>query len=330
LSKLRVGMIGCGGIARVHGERLSKLDEVQLAAFADIVSEKAAAFSESYGGKAYTDWHDMLDRERLDIVYVCLPPFSHNDEVMVAAEKGIHIFIEKPIALKIDLARKMVRAVEKSGVKSQVGYNCRFGLAVEEAKRLIESGDGGQIGLALGTYWCHFLGGAWWRDKEKSGGQIIEQSTHLYDAIRYLCGEVDEVCGYMNRKFWTDVPDMTVEDVSSSTFRFKSGAVGSIAATTWGVSSQWWLRWMIAARNHTLESRDANTLTVYSTESPLKTRMLSEVRDTYLLEAKDLIHAVLEDEETKTPIGEGAKTLEFTLAAMRSMETGSPVRLPLE
>ena len=87
---------------------------------------------------------------------------------------------------------------------------------------------------------------------------------------------------------------------------------------------------MIAARNYTLESRDANTLTVYSTESPLKTRMLSEVRDTYLLEAKDLIHAVLEDEETKTPIGEGAKTLEFTLAAMRSMETGSPVKLPLE
>jgi len=330
LSKLRVGMIGCGGIARVHGERLSKLDEVQLAAFADIVSEKAAAFSESYGGKAYTDWHEMLDCERLDIVYVCLPPFSHDDEVMVAAEKGIHIFIEKPIALKMDLARKMVRAVEKSGVKSQVGYNCRFGLAVEEAKRLIESGDGGEIGLALGTYWCHFLGGAWWRDKEKSGGQIIEQSTHLYDAIRYLCGEVDEVCGYMNRKFWTDVPDMTVEDVSSSTFRFKSGAVGSIVATTWGVSSQWWLRWMIAARNYTLESRDANTLTVHSTESPLKTRMLSEVRDTYLLEAKDLIHAVLENEETKTPIGEGAKTLEFTLAAMRSMETGSLVRLPLE
>jgi len=330
LDNLRIGMIGCGGIAKVHVERLSRLNEVQLAAFADIVNEKAAAFSESYGGKAYTDWHEMLDRERLDIVYVCLPPFSHDDEVMVAAEKGIHIFIEKPIALKMDLARKMVRAVEKSGVKSQVGYNCRFGLAVEEAKRLIESGDGGEIGLALGTYWCHFLGGAWWRDKEKSGGQIIEQSTHLYDAIRYLCGEVDEVCGYMNRKFWTDVPDMTVEDVSSSTFRFKSGAVGSIVATTWGVSSQWWLRWMIAARNYTLESRDANTLTVHSTESPLKTRMLSEVRDTYLLEAKDLIHAVLENEETKTPIGEGAKTLEFTLAAMRSMETGSLVRLPLE
>jgi predicted dehydrogenase len=326
LSKLRVGMIGCGGIAKVHAERLSKLDEVELVAFADIVGEKASAFSKSYGGRAYNDWHEMLDRERLDLVYICLPPFAHEDEVMVSAEKGIHIFIEKPIALKMDLARKMVRAIERSGVKSQVGYNCRFGMAVEEAKRLIESGEAGEMGLAFGVYWCHFLGGTWWRDKDKSGGQIVEQSTHLYDAIRYLCGEVDEVYGTMNRKFWTDIHDLTVEDVSTSTFRFKSGAVGSIVATTWGVSSQWWLRWMIAAKNYTLESRDANTLTLYSTKEPLKTKMISEVRDTYLLEAKDLIHAVLEDKETRTPIREGAKTLEFTLAAMKSMETGRPVK----
>ena len=330
MNKLRVGMIGCGGIAKLHAERLIKLDDVELVAFADILKDRASAFSKSYGGRAYIDWREMVDRERLDIVYICLPPFAHEDEVMVAAEKGIHIFIEKPIALNVDLAQRMVRAVEKSGVKSQVGYNCRFGLAVEESKKLIQNGDAGEVGLAFGMYWCHFLGGAWWRDKEKSGGQIVEQSTHLYDALRYLCGEVEEVHGYMNRRFWTDVPDLTIEDVSSSTFKFKSGAVGSIVATTWGVPSRWWLRWMIATTNYTLESRDASTLTLYSTKEPLKTKMLSEVRDTYLLEAKDLIHAVVEDDETRTPIGEGVKTLEFTLAAMKSMETGKPVKLPLK
>jgi len=78
----------------------------------------------------------------------------------------------------------------------------------------------------IGWYWCHFLGGPWWRDKSKSGGQIVEQSTHLYDAFRYLCGEVKEVYGQMDRRFWTDIPDMSVEDVSSATFRFKSGAIG--------------------------------------------------------------------------------------------------------
>ncbi|OYT48867.1 lipopolysaccharide biosynthesis protein, partial [Candidatus Bathyarchaeota archaeon ex4484_231] len=83
-------MIGCGGIARMHAKRLSTLEEAKMTAYADIDVEKAKNFSETYGGKAYSDWHEMLDKEKLDIVYICLPPFAHTDEVMVAAEKGIH------------------------------------------------------------------------------------------------------------------------------------------------------------------------------------------------------------------------------------------------
>jgi len=330
LDKLRVGVIGCGGIARVHTARLAGMDEVRLVAFADVVKEKAAAFSREYGGNIYTDWHEMLDRESLDIVYICIPPFAHTDEVMVAAEKGIHIFIEKPIALDVKLAREMVRAVDRYGVKSQVGYVMRFKYSLERAKKMIEGGEVGRIGLALGIYWCHFLGGKWWRDKSKSGGQIVEQATHIYDALRYLCGDVEEVYGYNNRVFWIDVPDLTIEDVSSSTFRFKSGAVGSIISTTWGVPSQWWFRWLLATEGYTLESADPDTLTMYRTEAPLKVCTVSESRDGYTLESKDLIKAIKEDGETRIPISEGAKSLEFTLAAMRSMETGKPVRLPLK
>ena len=330
MRKLKIGMIGCGGIARIHAERLRTLEDVQLIAFADVVKEKAASFSKTYGGKHYVDWRKMLDKEKLDIVYICLPPFVHEDEVVVAAEKGIHIFIEKPIALDMSLAKNMIKAVEKGCVKSQVGYCCRFGYGVEKAKRLIQSGETGEPGLALGWYWCHFLGKGWWRDRNKSGGQVVEQSTHLFDTFRYLCGEVEVVYGQMNKKFWTDVPDLTIEDVNSSTFRFKSGAVGAIAATTWGVPSQWWFRWLIATRAYTLYSENANTLTRYSTKTPVKTTTVSEERDIYLLEAKDLVQAVLEDKETRTPIQDGAKTLEFTLAVKRSMETGKPVSLPLD
>jgi len=330
LDKLRIGMIGCGGIAGVHVRALSTMSEIKLNAFADIVEEKANAFSNQYGGRVYTDWHEMLDKEKLDIVYICLPPFAHEDEVMVAAEKGVNIFIEKPIALNMKLAREMVKAVEKYDVKSQVGYCCRFGAGIEKAKNLIQTGEAGDVGLAVGWYWCHFLGGSWWRDKEKSGGQIVEQSTHLYDAFRYLCGDVDMVYGHMNKKFWVDIPDLTNEDISSSTFRFKSGAVGAIVATTWGVPNQWWLRWLIATKKYTLESSGSNSLTFYTAEAPVKTQMISEDRNVYLLEAKDLVQAVLEDKETRIPIEDGAKTLGFTLAARKSMETGQPVSLPLE
>ncbi len=328
MSRLKIGIIGCGGIAGTHAERLKALEEVEMIAFADIIKEKAEAFSKRYGGRAYTSWREMVDKEPLDIVYICLPPFAHSDEVMVSAEKGIHVFIEKPIALDMDLAWRMVRAVEKNNVKSQVGYCMRFSYAVDKAKRLIERSDAGKIGLAVGWYWCHFLGGEWWRNKSKSGGQIVEQSTHLYDTFRYLCGEVKEVYGQMDRRFWTDVPGITVEDVSSTTFRFESGAIGSISATTWGAASQWWFRWLLAAENYTMYAEDRDTLNLYSTEKNRAVRE-SEQRDVFLLESKDLIRAVLNDSETKTPIREGAKTLEFTLAARKSMETGKPVTLPL-
>ncbi len=330
MERLNVGFIGCGGIASIHTECLKKLREVRLVAFADKVEEKARFFSSKYGGTPYKDWREMLEKEKLDIVYVCTPPFVHAEEVMIAAEKGIHIFIEKPIALNMTLAKQMVKAVEKNRVKCQVGYNCRFGYAVEEAKRVIDNGEAGEIGLALGMYWCHFIREDWWMDKSKSGGQIVEQSTHVFDILRHLCGEVEVVYGEMNRKFWAKMLNITIEDVSSVTFKFKSGAVGAITSTTWGAHAKWWLKWWLAARNYTFESRDVNTLTLYSTESPAKVKTISEERNTYLLEAKDLIEAILEDKDTRTPIEEGAKTLEFTLAAMKSMETGSPITLPLE
>jgi len=330
LNKLGIGMIGCGGIAGIHARCLSTISKIKLEAFTDIVEEKAKAFATQYGGRAYSDWHEMLDKEKLDIVYISLPPYAHEDEVMVAAEKGINIFIEKPIALNMKLAREMMRTAEKYDVKSQVGYCCRFGAGIEKARNLIGSEEAEEVGLAVGWYWCHFLGGQWWRDKEKSGGQVVEQSTHLYDAFRYLCGDVEIVYGHMNKKFWVEISDLTIEDISSSTFRFRSGAIGSIAATTWGVPNQWWLRWLIATKNYTLESSGSNNLTCHTTKPPVKTQMTSEDRDVYLLEAKDLIQAVLKDKETRIPIEEGARTLEFTLAARKSMETGRPVTLPLE
>jgi predicted dehydrogenase len=83
------------------------------------------------------------------------------------------------------------------------------------------------------------------------------------------------------------------------------------------------------AKNYTVESRDTSTLTLYSARPPQKTITVYEERDTYLLEAKDLVKAILEDKETRTPMEDGAKTLEFTLAAVKSMETGKPVTLPL-
>jgi len=327
--RLKTGFIGCGRIASAHAHRLASLAEVELAAFSDVRIERAKALSAKYGGRAYADWREMLDREQLDVVFICLPPFAHEDEVIVAAEKGVHIYIEKPIALDMKLAEEMVRAVEKSGVKSQVGYQLRFAAGVEKAKELIEEGVVGEIGLAVGAYWCRFIRRDWWLDKSKSGGQLVEQATHLYDILRWLCGDVERVYAEMGKLFYRDLREMTIEDVSGVVLRFKSGAIGLISSTIGAVPGFWWLKWTIVGRGATLECEEPNSLRVYySSRKPLRVEEYKEIgRDPMLLAELDLINAIIEDKPTRVPISEGAKTLQLTLAAVKAAEIGRPVAL---
>jgi len=329
---LNVGFIGCGGVARFHLKFLPKQEGVRLVAFCDKVEERARELASQFKARAYTDYHEMLEREELDIVWICLPPFAHSDEVMVAAERGVNIYIEKPIALDLRLAREMQRAVEKAGVKSQVGYQMRFSYGAERAKQLIESGEAGDVGLACGHYWCRFIRRDWWLDKAKSGGQIVEQSTHLYDILRWLCGDVERVYCEGGRIFYRDVPGMTIEDVSSVVLRFKSGAVGSVTATIGAAKGHWWFRWWVVCSNALLECPSHDELRVYwSSREPAAVECVREMReDPMALAQRDLIEAVLRDRPTRTPISEGVKTLELTLAAVKSMETGQVVPLPLQ
>src|SRR5262245_16120988 len=198
MAQFRVGLIGCGGIANRHATILKGLANVEFAAFCDIDGARATQFAGKYAaGKppVFTDYHEMFAKAPLDVVYVCLPPFAHTDEVERAAERGIHVFIEKPIALDLQTAERMVTATDRAGVKTQVGLMMRFGEAVERVKGMLESGEAGEPGLMLGKYFCNALHSPWWREKAKSGGQIVEQIVHTYDIVRYLLGEPAEVVG---------------------------------------------------------------------------------------------------------------------------------------
>lgn len=330
-SKIKVGIIGCGGIASAHLSRLSEMPDVQLTCFCDVIKERAERFASTSNGRAYTDFHDMLAKEELDAIYVCLPPFAHSDEVEIAAERGVHVFIEKPIALDMKTAGRMVEAARRYGIKTQVGYLSRFGAAVERAKELIDSGRAGDVGLVLGKYFCNFIGGEWWRDKLRSGGQIVEQSTHLYDIVRYLCGDVERVYTEKDLKFWKGAPGMTSEDTSATVLRFKSGAIGALMATTWAYSGERWVMdWTIISGKYTMEFENANSATFYSTSKPSVIEKISAPdKDVMAHETRDFLEAIKQDRDTRTPISEGAKTLELTLAAIKSADKKAPVYLPL-
>lgn len=144
LAPLRMGILGCGGIARRHAAAATELgDQVRVVAVADRTLSGAHAFSDEVtGGMAtvHPSAHDLVTAAGLDILAVCLPPGAHGDEVALAAERGIHLLVEKPIALRSTDAWAMVEAVERAGVRSQVGFMYRFGAAVEAVRHLQDDG----------------------------------------------------------------------------------------------------------------------------------------------------------------------------------------------
>jgi predicted dehydrogenase len=339
MTPLRTAILGCGGFAARHAENLIKHPEqFSLIGFCDIDRDRAASFANKYGTKGshvYEDHHDLIDQVPLDLLVIVLPPFAHTDEVKLASERGIHLLIEKPIALTHEKAWQMVEDCEKAGIRTQVGFMYRFGAAIDRVKNLLVSGEAGKIGLLRAGYFCNHLHAPWWRFKEKAGGQVFEQAIHLVDLMRYLGGEVESVFSVQRNLFHQDVPGgYTVEDVSSTILNFRTGAVGSLTASNFAIPWKWAWDLKIISQSLVADLTDSNhasiTYTnVHNSQSDTvlpQEKVLSE-QDDYMEELQDLFEAIQTGRETRTPMREGAKTLDIVLSAGLSADTGLPVNI---
>jgi len=332
MATLRTGLIGCGKFANKHLTNLVSMPEkFEIAAFCDIVKENAEQYAQKYSdGKAlvYSDYHQMFDHTPLDLVLICLPPFGHKDEVEAAAEHGVNILIEKPIALTSEHAWKMVKAVEKAGIKSQVGFMFRFGAAIEKLKYLIVDGSAGQVGLMSARYFCNALHAPWWRTREKSGGQITEQVIHMVDLMRYLMGDALTVFSIQKNLFHRDVENYTIEDTSGTVLEFKDGGIGVITASNNAIPGKWINDYHIVTKHMTVEFADANNATfIHTAGKEIGTETIASSENYYLREVLDLHQAITGNTTTRTPIQEGALSLDLALAITQSAMTQKPVYL---
>jgi len=324
---LRIGFIGAGGMAKAHMKRLSMMPDVKTVAICDAVMEKAKEAGGLYRAKAYTDFHEMLDREELDAVWIAIPPFAHTDEVAYAARKGVHCFIEKPIALTLEKAKEMQEAAEKYKIKTMVGYHWRQSQAIRRGKALLEQ-EGGPIGMVAGFWWGGIAGGPehWWRRKELSGGQVLEQTTHIFDLCRFLAGEVERVYAEFATILNADKPNFTIEDVSVVTLRFRNRAIGFVTSTSGVKPKGVFVGLKLLARNLQLNVEGPKTVHILKNQESLE--FVSE-RDLVYDEDRKFIDAVTKDLPTETPISEGVKSLELSVAAIKSAESGKVIKLPL-
>ena len=332
MKRLRTAILGCGGFAHRHAQNLITLpEEIELTVFCDHHEQNARAFSEKYGnekGVIFTEHREMFEKANLDLVVICLPPFAHSDEVEVAAEHGVHIFIEKPIALSSEHAWRMVDAVEKARIKTQVGFMFRFGMGIERLKELITSDEVGSLGLMTARYFCNSLHAPWWRERSKSGGQFVEQIIHMVDLMRYLMGDPTSVYSRQENLFHRAVPDYTVEDISATIFGFQGGGVGVIYATNGAIPGKWINDYRFVAQRLTAEFANANNaLFHYTAETPVRTESITGEKNIHLAELQDLLTAIHTDAQTRTPMREGAKSLDMALAATQSAEIHQEISL---
>jgi len=329
----RAAIIGCGHFARQsHGKCLASLDCVELVGFCDQRIENAVAFNQQFAGgnaQVYASAEEMFARLDLDIVYICVPPFGHTNEVELACRNGVHLLIEKPIALTLDLASQMVERVRQSGVKSQVGFMWRHGEAVRRVRDYIHVNDGSARGFVSARYSCHALHRPWWRDRSKSGGQLVEQVIHLLDLTRYLLGEPVRVYSAQDNLFHRDVEDYTAEDASGTVIRFASGGMAVVAATNGAIPNRWESDVRICLPGLTADLEDANRGVLHYTASDMPAMTVAGEGDLYLAETLDLLAAIRDDRPTAAPIEEGFRSLRLALAAARSAELDAPVDIPL-
>lgn len=318
--KVKVGFLGCGGIAHAHMDRLARMNDVEMVAFCDVVKERAEGAAQRYGGRVYIDHHDMLDNEELQALFVALPPFAHTDGEIIAAEKGIHLFIEKPIALTLDKAMEINSAIKKNEVIASVGYHFRYMDTVEEAKQFVE---GKTIGMVLGYWIGGFPGVYWWRKMDMSGGQIVEQTTHIFDLARYFCGDVEEVYAAYGRKILTDIPESDVPDVGTVTMKFKDGTVGTISNSCmisqgYTVGLHLFLRDLVVEVGWRLKIIEPN-----------KTTERNCTVDAYWEEDRIFIDAIKNDDPSKikSTYEDAVKSLAVSLAANKSWKEGRVVKV---
>lgn len=245
--KLRIGIIGCGGITRAaHLPAYAKLNNVEIVALCDIKIEKANALAEEYNiEKTFENYIDMMDSVELDAVDICTPNYLHSTIAVKAFEKGLHVLCEKPDAVSVEEAIKMKTAAEKSGKLLMVIRNNRFTRTSTYLKKFIEDGKMGEI-YASRCGWQRRRGipgkGGWFTTKELSGGgPLIDLGVHMIDLTMWLMGNPKPVavtgCTY-NKFADSDISDSVhsqfgekqsggtfdVEDLAMGFIRFDNGA----------------------------------------------------------------------------------------------------------
>jgi predicted dehydrogenase len=324
MNQVRIGIAGSGWIAGRHIGNLQSFADVKIVAVADPIFDRACAQAERCNAHAYVSLQEMLERDKVDAVYVCVPPFAHGEIESALLDHKLPFFVEKPLATDLATAEEIAARVAEQELVTAVGYHWRYLDTTQRAQELLAANP---ARLALG-YWLDFTPPpAWWARRDQSGGQMVEQTTHIFDLARLLVGEVVEVFGAGSSTPRPQFPGADIFDVSLATLRFANGAAGNMASTCL-------LDWPHRIGLHLF----GETLAIELSEKEMSVRTGGDAAsaytaevDPFLLEDRAFIDAVQgKPNRIRASYAEALKTHRITMAAEESARSGRIVRLEEE
>lgn len=340
-------IIGCGGIGSYHLGHFLQYTDIELAGFCDLIEEKAKAFVERAGqGRAFTDFKVMYDEIQPDMVFICVPPYCHGEIEFETIRRGIPMFIEKPVALDLNLAYQILDEIEKAHLITAVGFQCRYSDIVNETRAFVNAHK-------VPFVECVRMGGVpgveWWRDKARSGGQIVEQTIHNFDMVRYMVGEPEEVFTMGARGFVKGIENYDTDDLSSTVVRFESGTLGALSTGCYAESGACFDGKIIfSAADCRLEHYILDKVKLYGLKPDEAENGLifkgdgtmagGDQNDCVVVKARNdggvecdrtFVDAVLSGDPSRirSPYADTVRTMEFVLACNESMDSGRAVRV---
>lgn len=336
---LNIGFIGCGGIARHHASRLIQLRNARIVAAADASAEAARSFAADFGGKAdmatFTDHKKMLRQAEVDAVWVCTPTFLHAGPVVDVARAGVHVFCEKPMAMKLGDARRMAAACDEAGVRFTVGFVRRFCPQWGKMKQIVQAGT-----LGAPVIWRFAAGGrpaqTWFRDASKGGGPLLDGAIHNYDFALQMLGPVETVQASSARFDATSVG----ADTASAILTFASGDQHTLI-WSWGMAAgapaaslndlvgpkgtlQFGMTAATAPKGYDSRTRGAFTFKGGGGRERVFTYKL---RDMFLDQARHVVGCFEKGEQPLASAADGITSLEVGLAVLKAGQTRRTVKL---
>jgi len=343
LERLRVGLIGAGGISRAHLAALEGSSAARVVGIYDVDRSRAEQRAAEFGvGRVYSSWPDLLADGEVQVVGVLLPHHLHRRYTVEALEAGKHVVCEKPLAVDLAECDAMLDAARRAGRRLFPVHNRLYNLAYEAMGDLVRQGAIGAIFLAQ-TNGFEGPGAPLsraWLAEARGGGVLLAQAVHPAYTLRWLLGEVEQVsCLYGGRK----MVEMAAEDTAIVTLRFASGAVAEMTATFGIRHGPFDHAIMLYGEEGHVELR----LRRDDPSHPHSLRLLSPkvhgdramhevaVPDSSFSAAhfrrmwEDYARAIQTGQPARVSDVDGRKAVEIVLAARRSAELGQVVALPL-